>query len=196
MGIGIYKWSGLNIDTRMVVYLAGVSIFSDCISLILIHHRISTWPISNLYFIIQFTLFFLILGSLKFSALQKSLLVGCLLFGTIDYALIHTPQKLNIYTVYVTSVLVLLLAIRFFYRLLFYLPVERVQTLPLFWIASGSLVYYGGTLFLFLFNNYLIAQFPDSYKTIWILHNLLNITKNGFLLAAIWTSYGVKMSQR
>lgn len=69
------------------------------------------------------------------------------------------------------------------------MPSERVYKLPLFWIAFGVLVYYGGTLFLFLFNNYLIERLPQSHQTIWILHNLLNVTKNVFLVAALWTQY-------
>ena len=49
--------------------------------------------------------------------------------------------------------------------------------------------FFGGTLFLFLFNNYMISYQPESHRTIWILQLVLNITKNGFLFIAIWMSY-------
>ena len=82
----------------------------------------------------------------------------------------------------------------FLYNLMQDMPVERVQTLPLFWLSFAILIYYGGTLFLFLFNNFLITHLPKSHQTIWTLHNLINITKNVFLFLTVWMNYRHKTS--
>jgi hypothetical protein len=83
----------------------------------------------------------------------------------------------------------LVLALTYLYRLFRELPVERVQDMPMLWIAFAVLIYFGGTLFLFLFNNYLIDNEPGTHRAIWVLHNMLNVSKNVFLSIALWKHY-------
>ena len=121
--------------------------------------------------------------------------MACLMFSVIDFLFLQKPQVLNSYTSYATGIVMIAAALTFLYQLMDKLPVESVQTLPLFWVAFCVLVYYGGTMFLFLFNNYLIAHSLQSHQTYWTLHNLLNITKNGFLFVTLWINYRSRTSQ-
>jgi hypothetical protein len=68
------------------------------------------------------------------------------------------------------------------------LQVDTIQSVPMFWISFGVLAYFGGTLFLFLFNNVLMKYQPANHQLVWILHNVLNITKNIFFAIALWKS--------
>jgi hypothetical protein len=77
----------------------------------------------------------------------------------------------------------------YFYRLLNELPIIHIQHLPMFWVSVSVLTYYAGNFFLFLVKNYLVYGESGSHKLMWILHNLLNITKNLLFAIALWQSY-------
>ena len=153
------------------------------------NYHINTWQVINLFFIVQPALFFLAINVPRKNAFLKILFYVSLLLAILNYAFLQSPKTFNSYTSYVGGILIIILVLRFLYELLAKMPVEKVQTLPLFWIAFGALIYYGGTLFLFLFNNYLLAHLLQDHQWIWVLHNLLNITKNVFLFMALWVNY-------
>ena len=51
------------------------------------------------------------------------------------------------------------------------------------------LTYYAGNLLLFLTNNYLTLGLEGSHQIMWVLHNLLNISKNMLFAIALWMNY-------
>jgi hypothetical protein len=191
---GIIFWNKLHGNIRLIFCVVIASILADAISLLLINQGINSWPVINLFFLVQFSLFSLVLRDGKKITFIEILSIGCVSFGVIDFLFLQTPVIFNSYTSYICGILMILLALRFLYNLMDRMPVERIQALPLFWVAFSALIYFGGTLFLFLFNNYLIAHLPKSHQGIWILHNLLNITKNIFLFVALWVNYKSKTS--
>jgi hypothetical protein len=187
--MGIYQWRSLNSNLKLITWIAFASVLSDSLSLVLISQRVSTWPLLNVFYIVQFSLLFFVLCEERRVFLLRLFYFGCLTFALVNFTFIQTPKTFNTYTSYAGGILMIISALSYLYWLINEMPSERVYKLPLFWIAFGVLVYYGGTLFLFLFNNYLIERLPQSHQTIWILHNLLNVTKNVFLVAALWTQY-------
>ena len=194
IGAGVFQWRRLSGNLKLLVCIPIAAILADSISLLLLNNRINTWPILNLFFVIQFVLLFLILSHGRKLVNLKIVFYACLAFAIINYLFIQTPQTFNSYTAYVGGILIILTSLNFLYQLLVERPVEKIQTLPLFWVAFGALIYHAGTLFLFLFNNYLLAHQLETHQTIWILHNMLNISKNGFLFIAIWMSYKGRIS--
>ena len=56
------------------------------------------------------------------------------------------------------------------------------------WISVGVLVYYSGNIFLFILNNYFSNRVDGNQGTLWIIHNLLNISKNLLFCIALWQS--------
>jgi hypothetical protein len=191
---GFLQWKRLHGNLKLIFFIPVASVLADIISLGMMNYRINTWPLINLFFLIQFSLLFQILDEPRKNTLLRILFFGCFSFGLLDFFFIQGPKTFNSYTSYVGGILMIISVLHFLYHLLTKMPVERVQTLPLFWIAFGVLIYYGGTLFLFLFNNYLLAHQLQYHQSIWILHNLLNITKNVFLFMALWMNYR-KISQ-
>lgn len=187
--MGLYQWRNLNLNLKLVALVPLASIIMDGSSFILIKQGISTWPLLNIFYSIQFSLLFFVLCEDRKIYVLRVFFFLCLAFALINFLFIQTPRTFNTYTSYTGGILMIISALSYLYWLINEIPAERVYKLPLFWIAFGVLVYYGGTLFLFLFNNYLIERLPQSHQTIWILHNLLNVTKNVFLVAALWTQY-------
>ena len=193
--IGIFQLKWLQErNLKLTFGVIAASVAADAVSLLLMNQGINTWPVINLFFLTQFILFFQILGERRKMTPLRILFYGYLVFGLVEFFFVQGPKTFNSFTSYVGGILMIISALGFLYQLLAKPPVESVQTLPLFWIAFGVLIYYGGTMFLFLFNNYLLAYQFQDHQLIWILHNFLNITKNAFLLMALWINYRNKTS--
>lgn len=192
-GLILWKWQQGNL--KLILWLVISSVISDLLSLWLMNRRINTWPVINLFLLVQFSFLFQILGDQRKIILLRILFFACIGFGLYNFLFLQTPKALNSYTSYAAAILMIISALSFLYQLMNEIPVEKIQTLPLFWLAFGVLVYYGGNLFLFLFNNYLIAHLPKSHQTIWVLHNLLNITKNVFFFVTLWINYKSRTSR-
>lgn len=194
LSMGLYQWKNQSSYLKLVTLIPLISAITDGLSLLLLSNGFNTWPLLNVFYCVQFSLLFFAIGSERKIYFLRALFFGCIGFALINFLFIQSPRTFNSYTSYAGGIIMILSSLNYLYWLLNEMPAERVYRLPLFWVAFGVLVYFGGTLFLFLFNNYVIAHLPQSYRPIWTLHNLLNITKNIFLFAAIWTHYKSRTS--
>jgi drug/metabolite transporter (DMT)-like permease len=191
---GLQLWKSLNWPLKLLFWLALTSGISDCISVILASNKIHTLPIANAFLIVQFVLLFVSLEANRKLNAKWFLFILCVLFGVINYFFLQTPDNFNTYSAYLFAIFMLVSVMESLTMLMKNMPVEKIQTLPIFWLSFGVLVYYAGTLFLFLFNNYLIVHLPRIHQNIWVIHNLLNISKNFFLFMALWVNYKSKTS--
>lgn len=187
--MGLNQWKGLSIELKFITVMLVSSALADGLSYYLVSNNINSWTVVNCYFMVQFTLLYLAFSHLSYNNYFKIFFFGFIGFCLINYFFIQSPFKFNSTSSYLGALFMLLLALFYLYRLFRELPVERVQDLPMLWIAFAVLIYFGGTLFLFLFNNYLIANEPGTHSAIWILHNMLNVAKNVFLSIALWKHY-------
>lgn len=178
---------------KCIVWLALTSITSDALSLFLLNNGMGTWPVVNLFFIAQFTLLYCCFRSAVSNRYLDGIFWLFIAFAIVNYFFWEQPKTFNTSTAYVGGILLMLVALFYLQQLLRQNVTESVMNLPLLWISYGILTYYAGTLFLFLFNNYLVKHYPESHYYIWVLHNLLNITKNVFFSVALWKSYKAKM---
>jgi hypothetical protein len=188
------QWKALKGTLKLIFWVAAASGLADLTSIILLSQKINSWPIINLFLIVQFALLFVLLNAEKHRTLQIFFYVT-VIFALLNYLFIQTPKTFNSYTAYAGGILMIVTSLVFLYQLLVEMPMESIQRLPLFWVSFGVLIYYGGTLFLFLFNNYLLSHSLKSHQTIWVLHNVLNVTKNVFLFVALWINYKSRRSQ-
>ena len=188
LAASILYWKKLEGQLKLIFWIVLASALSDAISYILYLFSTANLPVINLFFIVQIILFYLILKTRRTLALQI-FFYATVAFAIVDFVFLQTPTTFNSYASYAGALLILVTALVYLYRLLEDLPDEKIQRLPLFWVAFGAMTYYGGTLFLFLFSNYVLAQSLKNHQTIWILHNVVNITKNLFLFIAIWLNH-------
>lgn len=190
---GMISWRLLQGNVRFVFWAVVASFVADSVSELLVHFKMNNWPAGNIFLIVHFTLLFAAFDGQK-SVPLKIFFSACVVFSLLDFFFIETPMKMNSYTAYVTGILLIVMALNYLYQLMNSLPVENITTLPLFWLAFATLVYYGGTLFIFLFNNYLTVHLPQIRSNLWIVHNVSNILKNVLFFAAIWINYKSKTS--
>ncbi len=92
----------------------------------------------------------------------------------------------NTYTKVLRSIFVTSYCVVYCYRLMADLPVQHLHRVPMFWYNSGILIFNAGTLFLFLFTNYLVEVLHDDLLIYWTFHNILNIVQVLVILFGLW----------
>ncbi|HEY0652386.1 MAG TPA: hypothetical protein VGD65_04620 [Chryseosolibacter sp.] len=108
-------------------------------------------------------------------------------------------QKLFItsFTKFSGSLMVIVFAVTFFYRLLIEMPTMHLHRLPMFWFNSGFLIFCSGALFLYAFTDYLVRVLDDDLRMYWSFHNLLFIVMDVLMLIGIrydWLARHAKVS--
>jgi len=196
--VDIVQWKKLDGRLKSIVLICFLGIVSDSISLFLITQRIryNNWISSNIFLIIQAILLTYFLGeSLRWKH-YRWILVSLFVFSLVNLFLVQSPGVFNSYSNYLFALVLIAACLIFLYRLLKDLPTLDIYRYSSLWIVFAILTYYGGTLFLFLFNNYLLSLSIVSHKAIWILHNSLNILKNLLFALALWQQYrNVRLSR-
>ncbi len=189
--IALFQWKRLTKALKIIVWISILSILSDSVSIYLILQKISfnNWITSNIFLILQATLFILFMMGLLRARYQWLFISLILVISLINFFFIQTPLVFNSYINYFIAILLIILCLVYLYRLLKELPALDIYRFPPLWIVFAILTYYGGTLFLFLFNNYFLSTNIITHRSIWILHNVLNILKNLLLALALWQNY-------
>ena len=78
----------------------------------------------------------------------------------------------NRYTYTVSNLFILIIVLGYFYQLLQDLNVENITKFSYFWMGVGLLLYFGGSLFVYLF---LINAKKDTAQISWIINTFLSL---------------------
>ncbi len=191
--IGLFQIRILSHDLRLVILTLSLSLLADLLLLFLWNLSINNWWIANIFLLFQVFLLYKYFSETYPNKLFTITAYLFLLFALINFIFIQGPFSFNSYSDYAGAIILLLYSLYSLYRLLKELPVENIHQLPLLWISFGVLVYYAGTLFLFLFNNYMLTYYLKTHPSVWILHNILNVIKNLLFAVALWQPYRQKM---
>jgi hypothetical protein len=175
---------------RFLVVLLTIALLADIIGMVS-----SLWiklpylnsTASNIYLvisIISINLFYQALFPSRFKFFFIASIAVLLLFYS--YYL-FTTQHLGVHIRNVPSnVVFIILPLLFFYKLINEMPTTHIQRLPVFWINAGLLMYFAGTLILWVVSDYLVQVLKDSRNTYWIFHNFLVIVKNALIGLGLW----------
>jgi hypothetical protein len=179
-------------DIKLLLYILFTSLLCDLLSFILSRNSINTHWIGNIYLVAQFVLLswmFRELFSLQGRRVVNIILVLFFLFYIINLFYGQGPKVFNSFSNVVASLILISFCFHYFYRLLHDLPIIHIHRLPMLWVCFAVMTYYAGNFFLFLVKNYLLYGDTGAHKLMWILHNLLNISKNVLFAIALWQSY-------
>lgn len=176
------------IELRLTRVILIASLVFDSLSLWLAKSGYNSYVVGNLYFLVQGMLLLWMYwrGTTLFGRTAFILIITVYpTFFLINYFFVQGPTVLNSYSFSLSGLMFMVVALFYFLQLLRNLPVVFVHRVPMVWINIAVIVYYSGNLFLFIINNYFIDGLRGQ-QSVWILHNLLNITKNILFLIAIW----------
>ena len=83
------------------------------------------------------------------------------------------------------SVVVLLIALTYFFDTMRRQEVVHLTREPLFWVSSAYLIYFACNLLLFAFGTFIQNQSAEVFDVVWDIHAVLNILLYSILLIAL-----------
>ena len=92
----------------------------------------------------------------------------------------------NSYAKALEYVLIIGLIITYFYKLSKDISVLHLEQDSFFWFNSGALIYYSGSLFIFLYSNYILKYSVDLGMRLWFVHALFFMVYNVCLTISLW----------
>jgi hypothetical protein len=187
LSIAFIKPSNFKVEQWLLVSLLCLSLLSDGLLWYFLDLGINNWPVVNIYLIVQIILLNFIFRNKNL--LTQILFIAFVVFAVINFLFLQTPEVLNSRTSNFGALFIIGVALWYLYRLFQKMPINNILDMPMLWVAFAVLFYFAGTLFLFLFSNYLIANQPENHQLGWVLHNILNIIKNLFFAVALWKYY-------
>lgn len=189
--LGIWSLKRQEQPLRFLTVLLIFTCIVEVIARVLIMYKTTNLPLLHLYVPIQFALlacmYQLYLRNIFHRYLIPVIILAFSLYSIINSLLIRSVFVFNAYARAIENLLIIILALAYFYKMLIELKVRYLEKHPMFWINSGVLIYFSGSLFLFIFSNYSILYKSISQLT-WISHAFLNISTNIFYAIGLWLS--------
>ena len=187
--IGVLKFSNLNILQKWVAILVLVTSFGELAIYIMDKVSGNNLPVVHLFTVFQFVIFVLIMKKGLTPLIPKRvfdfLIVFFVLFAFCDAFWWHGIYNFNTYSRPLSGFILLFLALCFFYKTLKELKIKHLEKTPLFWVSAGILVYFSGSLFIFLFTNF-VKSSDQALLTLWGIHAIFNILLNISFTIALW----------
>jgi hypothetical protein len=97
-------------------------------------------------------------------------------------------QPLHTYNSYaktLVQLVIILLGLQYEFSFVDSDPAQRTDK-SLLWVNRGVLLYYAGTLFIFMFSQYAVATWQQGYQQLWHFNLILNIMLHLNILIALW----------
>lgn len=152
-------------------------------------------PYFHLFTYIEFALIFLIYYSLLKDLWQRIVLISVALFFGIfsifNLLYLESILEFNSNQRYVEGFIIMIMCVLFFLNLLRRAEFIKLETYPYFWLTSGFLTYFAGTLIVF----YLVKRLEDdSADFYWGVHGILNILLNVCYAMTLWMGRRVSIA--
>ncbi|MFD2563398.1 hypothetical protein [Aquimarina rubra] len=190
--LSIFKFKSLHKIQLKLVYLLVVVFVVEFIANILWYQKINNLPLYHFYAIIEFLLIINIYRVVLSKIFSKWFFIILGVAFTV-FAVVNTLffQDLNTFNSNVTTLLgvvVIFLALSYFYALLKEVKYSALETNPMFWINSGFLIYFSSNLILFFINNNMFKGSTEASYLVWGLHAIVNIVLMLFYITALWVN--------
>ncbi|MGB3548903.1 MAG: hypothetical protein WBA17_18155 [Saprospiraceae bacterium] len=148
-------------------------------------------PGLHLFTIAQYVMILVIYGRFLRQFIPNTvfwaILIAFPIWGIMSATFIDGWYNYNPHARAVQIISILILILCYFYQLLKNVEINRLESDPLFWVSCGLLIYFSGSLFIFLMSNYFLAN--KNYElldSIYGMHSILNIIANLAYTIALW----------
>jgi hypothetical protein len=192
LALALWRWPRLTPPLRV---LAGSLVVTELAllfsSLVVLYRPDWIYSLWNGYTIVQtllyFRLYYLTLTSTRVRLLLCAAGPIFALFALFDGLYLEGPHQVSAYTHVVQSALLIGLALLYFEQLLNELHVSRLEQDPLFLVSTAVVLYFSGTVLVFVFINKLSD--PSDYASQQVMNTLdamVNLIKYGLFALAFW----------
>lgn len=190
LAIGISRLKYLRPDRKCLLVLMGVALVVQLIAIIFFQNKWNNHFLYHIYNPIE-VLSFLYIYQLWLSGWWKKWVFKMLMGSYLIFAILNTAfsqpfNTNNSNAVLVGSIILIILAIVFFYRILDEMNIERIEKSPQFWINTSILLYFSGSLLIIGLNPIIAEKSVELFKSVWIFHSSFNILHYILFAIGLW----------
>jgi len=84
------------------------------------------------------------------------------------------------------TIVVLIFSLLWIVRVFTNLELDSFTNSPIFYFVSGLILYYSGTVFLFLLSSFIFKMDKSNFQSFWMLNIFLNLVLRTLLIVGIW----------
>lgn len=187
--IGISMSRRMDDYVKILIMGLLISAFTDCINLFFRRNHLPTAILFHIYTVLEFFVLALLYKHLFHKErIKKNINIIILLFFVfkiLDITFFTSIWESDTLAMTLESVLMIIFGILYFDQVLKEMVIPNLEKYPVFWINSGILIYFSGSLFLFLFSDFIFST-QTSYWSFWSIHSTLTITKNALFSIGLW----------
>jgi hypothetical protein len=169
--------------------LVFISFVTDSINYVYVSENINNYYIFHLFTIIEFILISLFYLLFFRRYLHPAYLLVpipvFLIIAFVDYK-INGFNTMDNFSASVEAILLSVYALVSFLFIMRKLLFENILSEPFFWINSGVLFYFSGSLLVFAFSNYFLTFEPSNQYVLWSIPQFLNIFYNILICIGFW----------
>lgn len=189
LAIALFQLKTASREQLILTTLVACSFITEVIANLLWYQFINNLAVYNSYALVNFNLLFLLYYYQFGSKTKKFMVFVQILFNILAVLNTLFLQKISIFNSNLTTSAALVLiacALAYFYKLLKEIKYQKLEKNPLFWINSGVILYYSGSLILFLLGNVLAYPSLEVALAAWGLNSFFNLLLNTAYSIALW----------
>lgn len=187
--IAIFKYRHLSSELKIAAWYLFLGGFSNFITSLLAFNNITNIPVFHFYTALELTLlcifYKMILGGSVISRYIHPLIVVFLLLCVVNVLFFQNLFTFNSYTKTLEAIIIVFLALAYFKKNLDETAVSTSPQNPVVYINSGVLIYFSGSLIIFVIENLSISNIT-FWKVVWTLHASLLMIMYQLFAVALW----------
>ncbi len=192
--IALIRLRYLTDSLRFVALFVGLAVLGEIIAYItgrVLHMR--NLHILHVYTILEFNIialfYFTFFGYFYPRSLVSGLMVGFTILAILNSLFLQPLSGYNTYARGLEAVLIIGLAVLCYYKMLTELSTKRLDKNPIFWINTGFLLYFAGSLFFLILSNALLVKSDRTLiLTVFGLHAMLMVLMHLLIGVGLWFS--------
>lgn len=140
------------------------------------------------FFILAYAYYSLAKVKIQKIVITLFMLAEACLLPTFDFSSWANFNRFNSVTNSVASLFMIAIVFMYFYRLLQTLETKNILEEPWFWISAGTLFYYSGVLFVFIFSDTILFSKLQAETILWNIYYIFLFVFRFFLAIGLWLS--------
>jgi hypothetical protein len=195
-GLSLWRWETLRRDYPTLLAYLWVTVSVEGWGFYqMLQKTTNNVVVFNLYTAVEFGLLSWLFVRPPNKARARFVIGGLnvLFAGFVLYRFAQAPHVLDDFALAFENLLLIVLALVFFYRLLKNLEIINLGRYPMFWFNTGILMFFAGTLFIYTFSNYMLS--PRNYPALRGLYSVSHYLNIVFHVALAVGIYHTKLAK-
>ncbi len=188
--VGLARYRFLDVLKRWILALMLCSFTASILQFVLAMQSIPNLFISHFYVMVEFVLLAYIykptlkpyIPNVVFGVIN----IGFICFSLLNAFYIQGLKANNSYQRTLEAVIVIVWIMMYFYKTMKELKVQRIEREPLFLFSGGAFIFFAGTIFIYIFSNYLLQYSVKLAVATWAAHAFFLILFYFSVAIALW----------